>query len=225
MYKTIIEALQQKFPGVDAKVLEPVARKLAKSATKEEDVPTLVEGVTFQQVTESYSDFRVTQAVAAASARAVSDYEERFGLKDGKRKEEPKPDDKKKEDKAEESESAKALAERLEALEKRFSEQDAATRQKGFQTSIASILKEKGVRESFYMPIISGRTFEDEDAAKAFAETVEQSYKDDEQALANAAHSGSRKPDKAQGDTEEDPLLKAVQEKTDRIAAEKNNKQ
>lgn len=216
MYKTIIEALQQKFPGVDAKVLEPVARKLAKSATKEEDVPTLVEGVTFQQVTESYSDFRVTQAVATASARAVSDYEERFGLKDGKRKEEPKPDDKKKEDKSE------ALAERLEALEKRFSEQDAATKQKGFQTSIASILKEKGVRESFYMPIISGRTFEDEDAAKAFAETVEQSYKDDEQALANAAHSGSRKPDKAQGDTEEDPLLKAVQEKTDRIAAEKN---
>lgn len=219
MYKTIIEALQQKFPGVDAKVLEPVARKLAKSATKEEDVPTLVEGVTFQQVTESYSDFRVTQAVATASARAVSDYEERFGLKDGKRKEEPKPDDKEKEDKAE------ALAERLEALEKRFSEQDAATKQKGFQTSIASILKEKGVRESFYMPIISGRTFEDEDAAKAFAETVEQSYKDDEQALANAAHSGSRKPDKAQGGTEEDPLLKAVQEKTDRIAAEKNNKQ
>lgn len=225
MYKTIIEALQQKFPGVDAKVLEPVARKLAKSATKEEDVPTLVEGVTFQQVTESYSDFRVTQAVATASARAVSDYEERFGLKDGKRKEEPKPDDKKKEDKAEESELAKALAERLSAMEKRFAEQDAATKQKGFQTSIASILKEKGVRESFYMPIISGRTFEDEDAAKAFAETVEQSYKDDEQALANAAHSGSRKPDKAQGDTEEDPLLKAVQEKTDRIAAEKNNKQ
>ena len=223
MYKTIIEALQQKFPGVDAKVLEPVARKLAKSATKEEDVPTLVEGVTFQQVTESYSDFRVTQAVATASARAVSDYEEKFGLKDGKRKDEPKPDDKKKEKEAEEKlESAKALAERLEALEKRLSEQDAATRQKGFQTSIASILKEKGVRESFYMPIISGRTFEDEDAAKAFAETVEQSYKDDEQALANAAHSGSRKPDKAQGDTEEDPLLKAVQEKTDRIAAEKN---
>lgn len=223
MYKTIIEALQQKFPGVDAKVLEPVARKLAKSATKEEDVPTLVEGVTFQQVTESYSDFRVTQAVATASARAVSDYEEKFGLKDGKRKDEPKPDDKKKEEEAEEKlESAKALAERLEALEKQLSEQDAATRQKGFQTSIASILKEKGVRESFYMPIISGRTFEDEDAAKAFAETVEQSYKDDEQALANAAHSGSRKPDKAQGDTEEDPLLKAVQEKTDRIAAEKN---
>lgn len=225
MYKTIIEALQQKFPGVDAKVLEPVARKLAKSATKEEDVPTLVEGVTFQQVTESYSDFRVTQAVATASARAVSDYEERFGLKDGKRKEEPKPDDKKKEEAEEKPESAKALAERLEALEKRLSEQDAATRQKGFQTSIASILKEKGVRESFYMPIISGRTFEDEDAAKAFAETVEQSYRDDEQALANAAHSGSRKPDKAQGDTEEDPLLKAVQEKTDKIAAEKNNKQ
>ena len=225
MYKTIIEALQQKFPGVDAKVLEPVARKLAKSATKEEDVPTLVEGVTFQQVTESYSDFRVTQAVATASARAISDYEERFGLKDGKRKEEPKPDDKKKEEAEEKPESAKALAERLEALEKRLSEQDAATRQKGFRTSIASILKEKGVRESFYMPIISGRTFEDEDAAKAFAETVEQSYRDDEQALANAAHSGSRKPDKAQGDTEEDPLLKAVQEKTDKIAAEKNNKQ
>ncbi len=225
MYKTIIEALQQKFSGVDAKILEPVARKLAKSATKEEDVPTLVEGVTFQQVTESYSDFRVTQAVATASARAVSDYEERFGLKDGKKKGEPKPDEKEEEEKTGDSELAKALAERLGALERRFSEQDAAAKQKGFRASIASILKEKGVRESFYMPIISGRTFEDEDAAKAFAETVEQSYRDDEQAVANAALSGSRKPDKAQGDTEEDPLLKAVQEKTDKIAAEKNNKQ
>lgn len=224
MYKTIIEALQQKFPGVDAKVLEPVARKLAKSATKEEDVPTLVEGVTFQQVTESYSDFRVTQAVATASARAVSDYEEKFGLKDGKRKDDQKPAEKN-EGKAEESELAKALAERLSAVEKRFAEQDAASKQKGFLTSIASILKEKGVRESFFMPIISGRTFEDEDAAKAFAETVEQSYRDDEQAVANAAHSGSRKPDKAQGDGDEDPLLKAVQEKTDKMAAEKNNKQ
>ena len=72
MFRTILEALQQKFPGVDAKMLEPIARKLAKDTAKAEDVAAAVEAVTQQQVIESYSDFRVNQAVTTTSANAIS---------------------------------------------------------------------------------------------------------------------------------------------------------
>lgn len=229
MFKTILEALQRKFSGVNAKMLEPMARQLAKTTTKEEDVATAVEGVTFEQVGESYSDFRVNEAVQTASKRAVADYEAKWKVKDGKSVE-PKdnppapPTDKDKDKNVDEPEWAVKLREQNEAILKRFTAQDESARQGGLQKSLVDILTEKGVRESFYKPVISGRTFKDEDEVKAFADTVEQSYKDDEQAQANANHTGNHAPGAGSGSGDEDPLLKAAQEKTDTIAAEKSKK-
>lgn len=230
MFKQILEALQRKFPGVEAKWLEPMARQLAKETTKEEEVQAKVDAVTTSQVMETYSDFRVNQAVQTASQRAVTDYETKHNLKDGKPVEaggtsgnqtQPATEQPKNE---EEPEWAKRLNKRFDDYEKRENEKTEQAKQAGFNATLVGILKEKGVRESFYLPIISGRTFKDEDAVKAFAETVDKSFKDDEQAVANANHSGNRQPDKAgagqQGD--EDPLLKAAQEKTEQIAAERN---
>lgn len=71
MFKTILEALRRKFPGVDATMLEPIAKKLAKTTAKEEDVATSVEGVTFQQVAESYSDFRVITTLRTINASTL----------------------------------------------------------------------------------------------------------------------------------------------------------
>lgn len=230
MFKTILEALQRKFAGVDVKMLEPMARKLAKTTAKEEDVTTAVEGVTFQQVAESYSDFRVNEAVQTASARAVTDYEAKYGLKDGEKTQPAAPAAQKPaastppQEGEDEPAWAKALREQNEAILKRFTAQDESEKQSGLQRSLVSILTEKGVRESFYKPVINGRTFKDEDEVKAYADTVEQSWKDDEQAQANANHSGNRAPAAAAGAGDEDPLLKAAQEKTDSIAAEKNKK-
>lgn len=227
MFKTILEALQRKFPGVDATMLEPIARKLAKTTAKEEDVATAIEGVTFQQVAESYSDFRVNEAVQTASAKAVTDYEAKHKLKDGKPVAEPKPNPdpapatKPQDD---EPEWAKRLNERLDKIEQQNAAKDEQAKQGGFQDILVSLLKEKGVRESFYTPVISGRQFKDEDEVKAYADTVEQSWKDDEQAQANVNHSSNRTPAAAAGTGDEDPLLKAAQEKTDSIAAEKNKK-
>ncbi len=228
MFKTILEALQRKFPGVDAKMLEPIAKKLAKTTAKEEDVATSVEGVTFQQVAESYSDFRVNEAVLTASTKAVTDYETKHNLKDGKPVEATKPQDKtepatKPQD--DEPEWARKLREQNETIMKRFTEQDESAKQGIFHNTLVSLLKEKGVRESFFTPAITGRQFKDEDEVKAYADTVEQSFKDDEQARANADHSGDHKPSVGTGGgDEDDPLLKAAQEETDRIAAEKNKK-
>lgn len=81
MKKQILDALKAKFPGVSETILSRIADKLAKTTTSEEDVATAVEGVTVQQVIESYGDSRATEATQTA----VSNYEKKHGLKDGQK--------------------------------------------------------------------------------------------------------------------------------------------
>lgn len=80
MRQLILDALKTKFTGVSEKILGRIADKLAKTVTTQEQVQTAVDGVTFQQVLESYGDSRATEA----SQTAVRNYETTHGLKDGK---------------------------------------------------------------------------------------------------------------------------------------------
>lgn len=79
MKKQILEALKSKFQGVSEAILNRIADKLAKTVTTAEQVATAVEGVTIQQVIESYGDSRATEA----QQTAVHNYETKYGLKDG----------------------------------------------------------------------------------------------------------------------------------------------
>lgn len=79
MKKQILEALKAKFQGVSEVILNRIADKLAKTVTTAEQVATAVEGVTIQQVIESYGDSRATEA----QQTAVHNYETKYGLKDG----------------------------------------------------------------------------------------------------------------------------------------------
>lgn len=79
MYKEILEQLKTKFSGVSEKILDRIAKKLAETVTKSEDVKTAVDGVTFQEVLESYGDSRATDATKTA----VLNYEKKHGLKEG----------------------------------------------------------------------------------------------------------------------------------------------
>lgn len=95
MRKEILEALKAKYTGVSEAILGRIADKLAKTATTPEQVTTAVEGVTIQQILESYGDSRATEA----QQTAVANYEKKHGLKDGKKIEtnepsEPKPNPK-----------------------------------------------------------------------------------------------------------------------------------
>lgn len=83
MKKELFDALKAKFPGVSDNILGRIANKLAKTVTTAEQVKTAVEGVTIQQVIESYGDSRATEASETARENAVKDYETRYGLKDG----------------------------------------------------------------------------------------------------------------------------------------------
>ena len=79
MKQLILNALKTKFAGVSEQILDRVATKLVQTVTTAEQVQTAVDGVTFQQVLESYGDSRATQATQTA----VHNYETKYGLKDG----------------------------------------------------------------------------------------------------------------------------------------------
>ena len=122
MKQKILEALKAKFEGVSEQILGRIADKLAKTATTAEQVSTAVEGVTIQQVIDSYGDSRATEA----QQTAVRNYEQKYGLKDGKAIEGGEPADAKKQPKSTEDapdwaqsimDANKALTERLNKLE------------------------------------------------------------------------------------------------------------
>ena len=87
MKQQILTALKAKFVGVSDAILDRVATKLAQTVTTAEQVQTAVDGVTFQQVLESYGDSRATQATQTA----VHNYETKYGLKDGVKVTPPEP--------------------------------------------------------------------------------------------------------------------------------------
>ena len=76
----ILAGLQQKFTGVDTAILTRIATKKAEGVTYASQVQTIVDGVGFSDVLNSYGDFRAGDA----SKTAVTNYEKRHNLKDGK---------------------------------------------------------------------------------------------------------------------------------------------
>ena len=83
----ILAGLQQKFAGVDTAILTRIATKKAEGVTDETKVNSIVEGISFSDVLNSYGDFRAGDA----SKTAVSNYEKKHNLKDGKPIENPNP--------------------------------------------------------------------------------------------------------------------------------------
>ena len=83
----ILAGLQTKFTGVDTAILTRIATKKAEGITDETKVNSIVEGISFSDVLNSYGDFRAGDA----SKTAVSNYEKKHNLKDGKPIVEPTP--------------------------------------------------------------------------------------------------------------------------------------
>lgn len=83
----ILAGLQTKFSGVDTAILTRVATKKAEGITDASQVPTIVEGVGFTDVLNSYGDYRSGDA----SFKSVLNYEKKHNLKDGKPVEIEKP--------------------------------------------------------------------------------------------------------------------------------------
>lgn len=80
MYKELLEALKTKFQGVSENILARQARKLENTVSNAEQVKTAIDGVSLQQLIDSYADSRANEATQTA----VQNYEKKHGLKDGK---------------------------------------------------------------------------------------------------------------------------------------------
>lgn len=87
MFEKILAGLKTKFPGVDSKILERIAKKKAETTTTEDEVKTIVDGVTFQSIIESEGDRRANEA----QTTAITNYEKKYKLKDGKSIQQPEP--------------------------------------------------------------------------------------------------------------------------------------
>lgn len=82
IYNALLAALKAKFEGVSDAVLDRVIKnKFGKTVTTTEQVEAAVAGVTWQSIIDSYGDSRATEA----QVTAVSNYEKKHGLKDGKK--------------------------------------------------------------------------------------------------------------------------------------------
>jgi len=95
----VLTALKTKFEGVEEPILKRIADNKSKGETDESKVQSIVDGINFADVVQSYGDFRADEA----SKSAVRNYEKKFALKNGapvepKDDKKPEPKDDKKAD-------------------------------------------------------------------------------------------------------------------------------
>lgn len=87
IYEQILAGLKTKFQGVEDATLQRIASNKAEGVTDESKVNSIVEGISFQDVLNSYGDYRAD----GAQKTAISNYEKKHNIKDGKPIEESKP--------------------------------------------------------------------------------------------------------------------------------------
>ena len=85
IYEQILAGLQTKFQGADSATLNRIATAKATGITDETQVKTLIEGVNWTDVMTSYADFRANEA----TKNSISNYEKKYGIKEGKPLEDP----------------------------------------------------------------------------------------------------------------------------------------
>lgn len=145
IFEQILAGLQQKFSGVDTATLTRIATKKAEGITDETKVTSIVEGISFQDVMQNYGDFRAGQAQTSA----VSNYEKKHGLKDGKPIENPEErKDEKKDDKKDEVPAwAQALIDSNKTLSEKLSAYESEKAQAQRNSQISAVAKKYGIPE------------------------------------------------------------------------------
>lgn len=84
MKEKLLALLKSKFEGVKDATLDRIATKKAGTITDEAQIQSIVDGVTVDTIIESESDYRAEQVSKTSVNKAISDYETKHKLKDGK---------------------------------------------------------------------------------------------------------------------------------------------
>jgi hypothetical protein len=167
IFEQILAGLQTKFAGVDTATLTRIATKKAEGVTDDTKVNSIIEGISFSDVLNNYGDFRAGQAQVSA----VSNYEKKHGLKDGKpigEPEPPKPDEK--------TDIAKMIADGITAAMKPFSDKiaqyEAREAQAQRNAQIASVAKKYGIPDF----MLKDRTIPENTDLDAYFKDVKQEF-------------------------------------------------
>ena len=158
VYEQILAGLKTKFQGVEDATLQRIASKKAEGVTDESKVNSIVEGISFQDVLTSYGDYRAD----GAQKTAVSNYEKKHNIKDGKPIEEPKPQDPLPTPTPQTTEQVPAWAQSLidsnKTLSEKLAAMDAKTKADIRSQQIEEVAKTFGIPEFAY----KGKTIADD---------------------------------------------------------------
>lgn len=181
IFEQILAGLQTKFAGVDTATLTRIATKKAEGVTDDTKVNSIIEGISFSDVLNNYGDFRAGQAQVSA----VSNYEKKHGLKDGKPIEEPEPEPPKPDEK---TDIAKMIADGITAAMKPFSDKiaqyEAREAQAQRNAQIASVAKKYGIPDF----MLKDRTIPENTDLDTY-------FKDVKQELTNAGFQENKAPE------------------------------
>lgn len=184
----ILAGLQTKFTGVDTAILTRIASKKAEGVTDDTKVNSIMEGISFSDVLNSYGDFRAGDATRTS----IQNYEKKHNLKDGKPVENPNPNpnpNPKPEDKTDDMATiiANAVSAAVKPLSEKLSQFEAEKSQATRQEQILAKAKEYGIPETF---------------AKRYAipddADLDTYFKDVKQEFANIGFSGVTPPESAE---------------------------
>ena len=204
----ILAGLQQKFAGVDTAILTRIATKKAEGVTDETKVNSIVEGISFSDVLNSYGDFRAGDA----SKTAVSNYEKKHNLKDGKPVENPNPKPEEKKDDV--PAWAQALIDSNKNLSDKLTQFETEKAQATRSQQILAKAKEYGIPEN-YAKRCAIKDDEDLDAY----------FKDLKQEFANDGFKGVTPPESAEKkiEKESESIAKMIDEGTKTIVEQNKN--
>ena len=150
IYEQILAGLKTKFQGVEDATLQRIASKKAEGVTDESKVNSIVEGISFQDVLTSYGDYRAD----GAQKTAVSNYEKKHNIRDGKPIEEPKPQDPLPTPTPQTTEQVPSWAQSLidsnKTLSEKLAAMDAKTKVDERNQQIADVAKSFGIPEFAY---------------------------------------------------------------------------
>lgn len=209
----ILAGLQTKFSGVDAATLTRIATKKAEGVTDASQVNSIVEGISFTDVVNNYGDFRANSAVTSA----VSNYEKKHGIKDGKPIE-TTTTQQQTTTQTEQSDMAKMIADAVKAAVEPLSTELAGFKQKEAQTirgaQIQAKAKEYGIPETL-LPML--KIGDDAD--------LDTFFKDAKQTFANNGFQGVTPPESSEAkiEKESESIVNMINEGTKTIVEQNKN--
>lgn len=218
IYEQILAGLRTKFAGVDDATLQRIASKKAEGVTDESKVNSIVEGISFQDVLTSYGDYRAD----GAQKTAVSNYEKKHNIKDGKPIEEPKPQPTQTPaptPQPKPTEQVPAWAQSLidsnKTLSEKLAAMDAKTKADARNAQIDEVAKSFGIPEFAY----KGKTIADDaDLNKYFTDL--------KQEMQNSGFQFAKAPEEGNHEHKDDmdSLLDGVNKRTEAIKTENEKK-